>query len=150
MRQEGYKMLKYYFPLAIVVLSSVGYQVGLKEVSSGIDPIVALVVTYLASSVTSFVVYFLLAPKGEQRLKEITKINPAALLLGLSIVGIEVGCLYMFVAGWPVNTAFVVSNSFIVLALMILGRVAYHEILKPRQLAGVVISMVGIFAIVMG
>lgn len=143
-------MFKYYFPLAIVVLSSVGYQVGLKEVSSGIDPIVALVVTYLASSVTSFVLYFLLAPKGEQRLKEIAKINPAALLLGLSIVGIEVGSLYMFVAGWPVNTAFVVSNSCIVVALMVMGKVLYDEKLTLRQLGGVLISMVGIFAIVMG
>ncbi len=143
-------MFKYYFPILIVVFSSVGYQVGLKEVSSGIDPIVALVVTYLASSATSFLLYFILAPKGENRLKEISKINPAALILGASIVGIEVGSLYMYVAGWPVNMAFVVSNSFIVLALMILGRLAYHETLKPRQLAGVVVSMAGICAIVMG
>ena len=150
MIQKGYKMLKYYFPLAIVVLSSVGYQVGLKEVSSGIDPIVALVVTYLASSVTSFLLYFILASKGENRWREVTRVNPAALLLGCSIVGIEVGCLYMFVAGWPVNTAFVVSNSCIVVALMVMGKVLYDEKLTLRQLGGVLISMVGIFAIVMG
>ena len=143
-------MWKYWFPLGIVVCSSVGYQVGLKEVSSGIDPIVALVVTYLASSVTSFALYFCLAPKGENRWAEIRKINGAALLLGMSIVGIEVGSLFMFIAGWPVNTAFVVANSLIVLALMVMGRLLYGEILKLRQLVGVLISMVGIFAIVMG
>ena len=104
-------MVKYWLPLVIVVLSSVGYQVGLKEVSNGIDPIVALVVTYLSSSVTSFLLYFILASKEENRWKAVTQVNPAALLLGGSIVGIEIGCLYMFVAGWTVNTAFVVSNS---------------------------------------
>lgn len=143
-------MVKYWLPLVIVVLSSVGYQVGLKEVSNGMDPIVALVVTYLSSSVTSFLLYFILASKKENRWKAVTQVNPAALLLGGSIVGIEIGCLYMFVAGWTVNTAFVVSNSCIVLALMVMGKVLYGEKLTIRQLGGVLISMAGIFAIVMG
>ena len=69
-------MVKYWLPLVIVVLSSVGYQVGLKEVSNGMDPIVALVVTYLSSSVTSFLLYFILASKEENRWQAVTQVNP--------------------------------------------------------------------------
>ncbi len=142
-------MIQYYWPLALVVLSSVGYQVGLKEVTHGGDPMVALMLTYLSAAVTSFGIYFFQAPKGEDRMKGILSVNLSAMGLGLTIVGIEVGSMFMFIAGWPVNTAFLVSNSLIVLALMVVGALLYGEKLKPRQLAGVVVSMVGIGCMMM-
>ncbi len=134
----------YIWPVALVVLSSVGYQVGLKEVAHGGEPMAALMLTYLAAGAASFVIYFFQAPKGENLLKGIFSVNISAMGLGLTIVGIEVGSMFMFIAGWPVNTAFLVANSLIVLALMIVGAILYGEKLKPRQIAGVVVSMVGI------
>ncbi len=139
----------YYWPLTLVVLSSVGYQVGLKEVSHGGEPMAALMMTYISAAIASFAIYFFQAPKGENLLRGIFSVNLSAMGLGLTIVGIEVGSMFMFIAGWPVNTAFLVSNSLIVLALMVTGRILYGEKLKPRQLAGVVVSMVGIGCMMM-
>lgn len=51
-------MFSTWWPLLLVVASSVGYQVGLKEVSDIGDPMASLTVTYLAASVVSFVIYF--------------------------------------------------------------------------------------------
>ena len=141
--------LSYYWPLALVVLSSVGYQVGLKEVAHEGEPMAALMMTYISAAIASFGIYFFQAPKGENFLKGIFSVNFSAMGLGLTIVGIEVGSMFMFIAGWPVNTAFLVSNSLIVLALMVTGRILYGEKLKPRQLAGVVVSMVGIGCMMM-
>ncbi len=49
----------FWWPVGLVVLSGVGYQVSAKEVAGGADPLAALVVTYLVASLTSFLIYAL-------------------------------------------------------------------------------------------
>lgn len=44
----------FWWPVGLVVLSGVGYQVSAKEVAGGAEPLAALVVTYLVASLTSF------------------------------------------------------------------------------------------------
>lgn len=121
---------------------------GVKEISTGIHPLTALVLTYLSASFASFILYFFLAPQGENRKKEIFPWNPSALGLGFSIVGIELGVVYMYRAGWTVQTSFILTNSLIVAALMAAGALFYKEKLKLRQLAGVVLTLAGIVCIV--
>lgn len=143
-------MFSTWWPLLLVVLSSVGYQVGLKEVSGVGDPMISLMVTYLAASAVSFVIYFFQSLGKESFLRGVLSVNVSAMGLGLAIVGIEVGTLFMYRAGWAVNVAFVVANSLIVAALMVTGFLLYKEKLSLRQLIGVGISLVGILCIVMG
>lgn len=143
-------MFSTWWPLLLVVLSSVGYQVGLKEVSGIGDPMISLMVTYLAASAVSFVIYFFQSLGKERFFRGVLSVNVSAMGLGLAIVGIEVGTLFMYRAGWAVNVAFVVANSLIVAALMLTGFLLYKEKLTLRQLIGVGISLVGILCIVMG
>lgn len=143
-------MFSTWWPLLLVVLSSVGYQVGLKEVSGIGDPMISLMVTYLAASAVSFVIYFFQSLGKESFLRGVLSVNVSAMGLGLAIVGIEVGTLFMYRAGWAVNVAFVVANSLIVAALMVTGFLLYKEKLTLRQLIGVGISLAGILCIVMG
>lgn len=143
-------MFSTWWPLLLVVLSSVGYQVGLKEVSGIGDPMISLMVTYLAASAVSFVIYFFQSLGKESFFRGVFSVNVSAMGLGLAIVGIEVGTLFMYRAGWAVNVAFVVANSLIVAALMVTGFLLYKEKLTLRQLIGVGISLAGILCIVMG
>lgn len=143
-------MFSTWWPLLLVVLSGVGYQVGLKEVSGIGDPMISLMVTYLAASAVSFVIYFFQSLGKESFLRGVLSVNVSAVGLGLAIVGIEVGTLFMYRAGWAVNVAFVVANSLIVAALMVTGFLLYKEKLSLRQLIGVGISLAGILCIVMG
>lgn len=143
-------MFSTWWPLLLVVASSVGYQVGLKEVSDIGDPMASLMVTYLAASAVSFVIYFFQSLGKESFFRGVLSVNASAMGLGLAIVGIEVGTLFMYRAGWAVNVAFVVANSLIVAALMLTGFLLYKEKLTLRQLIGVGISLAGILCIVMG
>lgn len=143
-------MFSSWWPLLLVVLSGVGYQVGLKEVSGIGDPMISLMVTYLAASAVSFVIYFFQSLGKESFFRGVFSVNVSAMGLGLAIVGIEVGTLFMYRAGWAVNVAFVVANSLIVAALMVTGFLLYKEKLTLRQLIGVGISLAGILCIVMG
>lgn len=140
--------MKFWWPIGLIVFCSTAYQVGVKEISTGIHPLTALVLTYLSASFASFILYFFLAPQGENRKKEIFSWNPSALGLGFSIVGIELGVVYMYRAGWTVQTSFILTNSLIVAALMAAGALFYKEKLKLRQLAGVVLTLAGIVCIV--
>lgn len=140
--------MKFWWPIGLIVFCSTAYQVGVKEISTGIHPLTALVLTYLSASFASFILYFFLAPQGENRKKEIFPWNPSALGLGFSIVGIELGVVYMYRAGWTVQTSFILTNSLIVAALMAAGALFYKEKLKLRQLAGVVLTLAGIACIV--
>lgn len=140
--------MKFWWPIGLIVFCSTAYQVGVKEISTGIHPLTALVLTYLSASFASFILYFFLATTGENRKKEIFSWNPSALGLGFSIVGIELGVVYMYRAGWTVQTSFILTNSLIVAALMAAGALFYKEKLKLRQLAGVVLTLAGIVCIV--
>ena len=82
-------MFSTWWPLLLVVASSVGYQVGLKEVSGIGDPMASLTVTYLAASVVSFVIYFFQSLGKESFLRGVLSVNLSAIGLGLAIVGIE-------------------------------------------------------------
>jgi drug/metabolite transporter (DMT)-like permease len=140
--------MKFWWPIGLIVFCSTAYQVGVKEISTGIHPLTALVLTYLSASFASFILYFFLAPQGENRKKEIFSWNPSALGLGFSIVGIELGVVYMYRAGWTVQTSFILTNSLIVAALMAAGALFYKEKLKLRQLAGAALTLAGIACIV--
>lgn len=140
--------MKFWWPIGLIVFCSTAYQVGVKEISTSIHPLTALVLTYLSASFASFILHFFLAPTGENRKKEIFSWNPSALGLGFSIVGIELGVVYMYRAGWTVQTSFILTNSLIVAALMAAGALFYKEKLKLRQLAGVVLTLAGIVCIV--
>ena len=140
--------MKFWWPIGLIVFCSTAYQVGVKEISTGIHPLTALVLTYLSASFAYFILYFFLAPQGENRKKEIFSWNPSALGLGFSIVGIELGVVYMYRAGWTVQTSFILTNSLIVAALMVTGALFYKEKLKLRQLAGAALTLAGIACIV--
>ena len=111
------------------------------------NPIAALVVTYLVASAASFLIYIITGEKGRRR-KEIMSFNPAALILGFSIALIEIGTIYMYKAGWTMNISFIVTNALITLCLILTGAVLYKEKLSKRQALGIGISFLGICMII--
>ena len=56
--------MKFWWPVFLIVACSVAYHLGIKAISGGMHPLSALAVTYLSAAFTSFILYFLLAPKG--------------------------------------------------------------------------------------
>jgi drug/metabolite transporter (DMT)-like permease len=139
-------MLSYVWPLALVVLSNVMYQVCTKSVPEGMNPFASLTITYLVGAAASAVFYMITNPGGKL-FKEIGKINWAPFVLGLVIVGLEVGFIYAYRAGWQVSTGFIVQSAFLASALLLVGFFIYHESLTWNKLVGVVICLVGLIFI---
>ncbi|MCI9121669.1 MAG: EamA family transporter [Oscillibacter sp.] len=139
-------MMSYIWPIALVVFSNVVYQICAKSVPKHMDVLASMTVTYLVGAVCSAILYGLLNKNGNL-IQEYGKLNLAPILLGVSVVGLEVGFIYAYKAGWPVSTASIVQSAFLALALLFVGAPLYQEAVTARKVAGVVICLAGLYFI---
>lgn len=139
-------MFNYIWPIALVILSNVLYQICAKKVPNSIDPFASLTITYLVGAAASIFMYFILNKKGNL-LEEFSKANWAPFVFGLVIVGLEVGWIYVYKAGWQVSIAPIVQSSFVALILILIGFVFYNEPLSWNKIVGVAVCILGMLLI---
>lgn len=139
-------MVSYVWPIALVVLSNVIYQICAKSVPEGMNPLASLTVTYLVGAITSGILFFALNKDGSLA-REYSKLNWAPFVFGIVLVGLEVGFIYAYKAGWQVSTASIVQSAFLAVALIFVGFVLYHEAITWNKIIGVVICLIGLFFI---
>ena len=136
-------MVAYIWPIALVVLSNVIYQICAKSVPSGMDPFASLTITYIMAAVMSGILFFVLN-KDANIIKEYTKTNWVPFVFGIVLVGLEVGFIFAYKAGWQVSTASIVQSSFLAIALIAVGFLVYKEAITWNKIAGVLICLVGL------
>lgn len=136
-------MLAYIWPIALVVLSNTVYQVCAKSMPKDLNPLASLTVTYLLAAAASAALYFILNPGGNL-LKAYGRLNWVPFAFGIVIVGLEVGWIYAYKAGWQVSTASVVQGAALAVALIFVGFLLYHEALTWNKVVGVAICLVGL------
>ena len=139
-------MFSYIWPIGLVVLSNVLYQICAKSTPDTMHPLASLTVTYAVGAVASGALYYALNRNGNI-IREYSHLNWSPFVLGIVIVGLEVGFIYAYKAGWQVSTASVVQSSFLAVALLIFGFLLYHETLSVSKIIGVLICMVGLYFI---
>lgn len=135
-----------YWPILLAVGSNIFYHICAKSTPDTIDPLASLVVTYTVSAVFSLILYLALN-KGGNLLLEYSHLNWTPFLFGLCLVGLEVGCIYMYKVGWNVNTGYIVQSAILAVALLVVGFVLYHEAITWNKAVGVTICMVGLYFI---
>ncbi|MCQ2427440.1 MAG: DMT family transporter [Clostridia bacterium] len=139
-------MFNYVWPLALVVLSNVVYQICAKSVPDKMNPFASLTVTYLVGAAASFILYFILGKNGNI-IKEYKSLNWAPFVLGIVIVGLEVGFIYMYKAGWTVSVAQIVQAAILAVILIFVGRLLYKEPLSWNKILGVIVCLSGLWLI---
>ena len=139
-------MLSCIWPIALVVLSNTLYQVCAKSVPEGMNPLASLTVTYLVATVVSCVMYCVLN-RDANLLREIRLTNWAPVVLGIVIVGLEVGFIYAFRAGWQISTAQIVSSAVLAVILIFVGYLLYHEAITWNKIVGIIICLAGLVLI---
>ena len=63
------------------------------------------------------------------------------------MVALEFGYIYVYRAGWTVNTASLVENIALACVLVFVGFFLYKESLSLRQLIGIGVCVFGLFLI---
>ena len=136
-------MFSYAWPIGLVVFSNIMYQICAKSVPQRLDPFASLTVTYLVGAAVSAVLYWVIG-SGGNIIKEYGRLSWSPFVFGFVLVGLEVGWIFAYKAGWQVSTASVVQSSFLSAFLLIVGFLFYHEAITWNKLLGVVICMIGL------
>lgn len=138
--------MEYIWPIALIVFSNIVYQICAKSVPKDMNTMASMVITYLVGAMCSAIMFFALF-KSQNLITELRKVNFATIILGVSVVGLEVGFIYAYKAGWSVSTASTVQSVFLAAALIVVGAILYHEVITPSKVIGVALCMIGIYFI---
>jgi drug/metabolite transporter (DMT)-like permease len=136
-------MFNYVLPLVLIVLSNVVYQICAKSIPRDMSPLASLTITYAIGIIASLVLYYALN-KEANIIHEYSKVNWAPFVLGLVVVGLEVGYIYAYKAGWPVSTAQVVQAAVVAIILIFVGYLLYKESLTWNKIAGIIVCLAGL------
>lgn len=134
------------WPIILIVLSNIFYHICSKSTPDNINPFASLTITYLIGAVISAILYFMLNKNGNL-IQEYHHLNWSSLLLGIAIVGLEAGTIYMYKVGWNISTGQLVHSSILAVCLILIGYFFYHEAITPTKLLGILICMVGLYFI---
>lgn len=135
-----------FWPIILAVLSDIFYQICAKSTPESLNPFASLTITYLVGAAVSVVVYFMTS-EGQSLIAEWKGINWTTFVLGLAIVGLEAGSIYMYKAGWNMNTGYIVKALILSIALIAIGYFLYKENLSMTKVAGIGVCLIGLFLI---
>ena len=133
------------WPLALVVASNSLYHVVAKETPSGANAFLSLAVTYLVAAGVSAALF--LAGEHSALLPELKKLNWATFAMGAAVMGLELGYICLYRAGWRVSLGSLVGNILLACVLLAVGVLLYKEAVTLRQLAGMAVCAVGLFLV---
>jgi len=133
----------YYLPLILTVIANIFYHIAQKYTSENINPVFSLFITYLVATVLTLIM--LVFYRHENTLRENMKeLNWTAIVLGFSIVLLELGYLLVYRVGWNISTASIVATITLTIILVPIGRFLFQESISFVNLIGIGVSIVGI------
>lgn len=138
--------MSFYWPIVLIVLSNAFYHVCAKSMPNTINPMASLTITYLTGAVVSGILYFVLNP-GSNLLQQYTHLTWSPFVLGMSIVGLELGNIYMYKVGWNINTGYIVQSAIVAIVLLFVGLLLFKEMITGSKVVGIAICMIGLYFI---
>jgi drug/metabolite transporter (DMT)-like permease len=139
----------FYVSISMAVLSSLLYHVILKSTPQHVNPAISLAVTYAVAVLVSLALLPVF-PLSGSILGALKELNWASYALALALVGLEVGFLLAYRAGWNISTAAILVNVAVTLLLLPIGVLALKESLSVVNVAGVLVCLVGLVMINVG
>lgn len=132
-----------FWPVALVVVSNVLYNVAAREIPRNIDPFFSLTFTYFVAMVVSGGLY-LWDNSLESLAGEFAKLDWFTLLFGICIIGLEYGYINIYRVGWKISTASLVSNIILAVMLLLVGLLVYKESITFTQGMGMFLCLIGL------
>ncbi len=136
----------YFWPIAMIVFSSLGYQIVQKSTPDYINPLVSLIITYISAAFICCCVYPFFKGAGGI-VSELRAANWASYALGLAIFGFDLGFLYAYRVGWEVSKLTLFTNSIVLILLIPLGMFVYQEKITLINALGLVMCLIGVVLI---
>jgi drug/metabolite transporter (DMT)-like permease len=130
-------------PIAVVVFSTVLYHVAQKSIPPEAPPLLSLLVSYgvaIAGTLALLPFFPVRAPLS----RAFRQLNWASAAIGLTIVGVELGFLLAYRAGWRVSVGAAVSNAAVAALLVPVGLIFFGERLSGLNGFGLLLCVAGL------
>lgn len=138
--------MNYYWPIILIVGSNVCYHISAKSMPASINPLASLGVAYITSAILAFLLYFLTSPV-KNLATEYGSLNWVPFILGISIVGLEFGSIYMYKVGWNISIGSLVANISLAVILIIVGVMFFKETITTEKIIGMLLCLGGLILI---
>ena len=133
----------FYGAIALTVFANVLYHLFQKSIPGNVNPLFSLTITYLVAATASVILIPFFPLEGTLG-SELRKINWTSFGLGVVIIGLELGFLLAYRAGWNISLASLVANTTVALILIPIGLILFKERLTPINVLGVILALVGL------
>jgi uncharacterized membrane protein len=132
---------KFFMPLILVICSNLIYHNTAKNTPSEANPFLSIGISYIISTIITFGLFFI---SGGNLAKDIQKLNWTSYILGIAIVGIELGYILMYRTGWKISSSSLIANICATTLLIFISIFWYKELLSLKQVLGIICCMVGL------
>lgn len=136
-------MWNYFWPVVLIVLSNVVYNITTKSTPGNASPFLSLTITYLVGAVFTFLIYLFTA-QDKSLIASMKNLNWTSYALGFAIVGLEVGYIFLYRKGWNISMGSLVANILLAVALIGIGVLFYKERIDTKQLIGIGLCVSGL------
>ena len=138
--------LNLYWPILVVVLSNTIYHICSKSTPQNINVFASLTLTYVIAGVASLILYFVTEKNGNL-IAEYKNLNWASFVLGIAIIGLEFGNIFMYKVGWNISTGQLVQAALLAVVLVFVGYLLYKEQITVTKVAGIIVCLGGLYLI---
>lgn len=131
------------WPLLLIIFSNVLYNLCTKSIPENTDAFGTLIITYIAGIFAAFTLFFM----HSKNFNAFSNFNWPSVILGLAIVGLEAGYVYLYRAGWQISKGSLMANTCLAIILIFTGALIYGEKISFRQIIGVIVCIIGLYLI---
>lgn len=131
------------WPMLLALAANTAYHISSKETDPRIDPFASLIISYGLSFLVC-VLAFVVSSGGMDVAGQMSEINVATFTLAIGVAGVETGSIAMYKMGWDISSGPLICNIALVIILIFVGVLAFHESITLKTVMGIMISIAGL------
>ncbi|MGH9399475.1 MAG: hypothetical protein ACRD00_03840 [Thermoanaerobaculia bacterium] len=140
-------MTLFWLSMALVVGTNLIYHLAQKSIPRDVHPLVSVAVSYAIALVTTLCLFpfFPVKPSVGAAVRQL---RWSTVAVGVSIVGIEVGFLLAYRAGWRISLGSTATAAAVAVLLIPSGVLFFGEKVSVANVAGIVLCIAGLALVV--
>ncbi len=136
-------MWLFYFSIGLTIVANLFYHFSQKYTPENANPLISLIITYLVAIIICLIILPFFSG-GESLIASVRKINWASFTLAIAVVGLEVGYLLAYRAGWNISLCALVSNVAFTLLVLPISVIWLKETLSIANMIGIFLCIGGL------
>ena len=133
-----------YVSIGLIIISVISYQIIQRNTPAEVNPGISLMISYLIAFILSACLLFIFPIKDPIQ-NELKKVNIYSVLLGITIVGIELGYLLLFRNGGKISITSTTISAVTITALLLIGYFFFNEGINAKKIIGIALCIGGVF-----